>query len=105
MVVLSDDSIMLIGGNANGASSKTYFYQPSTDSWSNGPAMSSGRQSHMCSTFVDPNSMELKVAVAGGSDSSGNQLSTTEIFSTKGQTWESGIFNGQNDALNFPLDC
>ena len=66
MVQLSPTQVILTGGyDASGSSSRTYFYNPETNMWTNGPNMLYLRTEHACSTILDSNNMSTVIVVGG----------------------------------------
>ena len=87
VILKSKNSAMIIGGTSNGQeSAKTYFYDFATQAFTEGPAMSTARSSHMCASF-SVNGKE-KVAVVGGRDKN-----SVEIFDVASNTWTSGNYH------------
>ena len=86
VLLKSKNAAMIIGGtgNINGqGSANTYFYDSVSQAFTEGPAMSTARSSHMCASFT-VNGKE-KVAVVGGTDKN-----SVEIFDVASNTWTSG---------------
>ena len=82
MVKISDSEVLVVGGESatNGPSNKAWILDFEAETWSDAPSMTNRRRKHVCGSFVDPDSGELKVLAAGGVDSSAPE--TAEIFST-----------------------
>ena len=84
VLLKSKNAVMIIGGSSNGQDSdKTYFFDLSSQSFSDGPTLSSARHSHMCTAFTDGG--QEKVAVVGGEGKD-----SVEILDVATETWTAG---------------
>ena len=76
--------VMIIGGSSNGQdSAKTYLLDLSSQSFSEGPSLSTARSSHMCTTMMVGG--QEKVAVIGG-----DGKDSVEILDVATESWSAG---------------
>ena len=84
VLLKSKNAVMIIGGSSNGQNSdKTYYFDLSSQSFSEGPSLSSARHSHMCTAFNVEG--QEKVAVVGG-----EAESSVEILDVATDSWTAG---------------
>jgi N-acetylneuraminic acid mutarotase len=80
--LLSDGRVLIIGGTDGGMGNDagtqlgtTEIYDPSSDTWSDGPSIGTERSSHTVATLAD-----FAVMIAGGIDNTGSGVPSIEVF-------------------------
>lgn len=87
-VVLNNGNVLICGGDdGNGTVlNSTEIYDPKTNTWTTSGNLNTAR-SHFTATVVSGGSIGGYVLAAGGQDSSGNTLSSAELFDPSKGTW------------------
>ncbi len=90
MVTVNSTTLMVIGGQQNGFSGKTFYFTFGEESWTEGPELKNKRTDHSCGKIRrDKESQEMSIIVAGGYD--GSYLSSVEILNEGSNEWQTGL--------------
>ena len=108
MVMLDSSSVLIIGGKSYGSNdhslSSTYLFDTSSNEWTPGPPLNTGRYLHGTAYLTDSGTDDRIIVVAGGKSTDGAALSTVEIMNSD-MNWKQGkivktVF--LNNVLNDP---
>ena len=98
MVTINSTFVMVVGGRQNGVdfSSRTFLLDITKCSWTEGPRLAEGRNSHRCMRIPkDESSSEMVTIVVGGlgvplAGATVPRLNTTEILEDGSSQWRKG---------------
>ena len=97
MVNVNETHVLIIGGTKkinsthSIAMDKTWYFNHVTQEFINGPNLRIARAHHAAGVFIDSETKEALVVVAGGIGEDNNILDSTEIL--KGEHWELGMYH------------
>ena len=95
IINIDDSTSLLIGGwtrtGSRAYSKKTHFFNHTTKTWNNGPALMKGRYHHTAGTIIDPDTNTQHIVVVGGF-TDGTWTDSVEILKNGENVWKTGIY-------------
>jgi N-acetylneuraminic acid mutarotase len=80
--LLTSGKVLVVGGTNGTVQAAVDIYDPSTNSWSTGPAIGAARTLHIATLLANG-----KVLVAGGQGSGGTALNSAQFYDPTGNNW------------------
>jgi hypothetical protein len=92
IVSLNDTTLILIGGKLQSVtySKATWFYNTDHKTWTDGPSLTIGRESHSCALFKSPQHGHTDTVIVTGGWNGAKKLASTEMLNLDSNSWESG---------------